>query len=89
MDNTISVVKKNLILKDKYFLLIDNKDNRRIVVTNMKRAKLGKREVNVTFFEGKSLNTFWDIEDKDYKEISHKEYFNENLCKDNIYLNIL
>jgi hypothetical protein len=82
MDNTKSADKTNLVLKDKYFLLIDNKENRRIVVTNMKRAKLGKKDVNVTFFEGKSLNTFWDIEDKEYKKISHKEFFNENLCKD-------
>ena len=80
MDNTKSVGQPNIILKDKYFLLIDNKDNRRIVITNMKRAKLGKKDVNISFFEGKSLNTFWDIEEKEFKEISHKEFFNENLC---------
>jgi hypothetical protein len=81
MDNTNAQNNSNMIIRDKYFLLIDNKENRRFVVTNMKKHKLGKKEINVTFFEGKKLNTFWDVEEKEYKEISHREFFQEDICK--------
>lgn len=81
MDNTGAQDNPNIIIKDKYFLLIDNKENRRFAVTNMRRQKLGKKDINLAFFEGKKLNTFWDIEEKEYKEITHKEFFDENTCK--------
>jgi hypothetical protein len=77
MDKELS----NVITKDLYFVIIDKKNNRKIVntVANPK-VKLGKREVNVTFFENKRLNTFWDIEEKEYKEVTHQEFFNNDTC---------
>jgi len=39
--------------------------------------------VDLTFFENKELNTFWEIEDakdtKKYLQITYKDYFNEDI----------
>jgi hypothetical protein len=56
IDNELTVV------KDKFFLVIDNKGNRKLAHVNVKTLKMGKRELNVEFFEGKQLNTFWAID---------------------------
>ena len=79
MDKLYSANYKNLIIRDRFFLIIDNKDNRRFCTINMKKAKLGKREIKLDFFENKNLNTFWDIDGDKYTQITHKEYFNENI----------
>jgi hypothetical protein len=66
-----------LIVKDKYFLIIDNKGNRKLSTVNSKVLKMGKREFIVEFFEGKQLNTFWAIEPatEEDKEIKDKSVF--------------
>lgn len=73
----------NIITKERYFLIIDNKDNRRFCNTNMNKIKLGKKDINLQFFENKNLNTFWTVDKNIYEQITHKEFFNENLCKNN------
>ena len=83
---------ENVISKDKYFLIIDNKENRKLCIPNVKTIKLGKREFNVEFFIGKELNTFWALDKigsqsgKIYKfsidcysQISHKDFFGESM----------
>lgn len=72
----------NVIIPDRYFLIIDNKDNRRFVNINMKKVKMHKKEMDVTFFENKELNTFWSVDFEGnksiYTQINHKEFFNES-----------
>lgn len=69
----------DLIIKDRYFLIIDNKDNRMFCTTNKKKCRLGKKEIDVSFFLDKKINSFWDIEDgKNFREISHKDFFKES-----------
>ena len=73
----------DLIVGDKYFLIIDNKNRRKFVTTNMKKVNINKKSINLSFFEGKKLNTFWDITDDDkYIEIKSKEFLNENKFED-------
>lgn len=69
----------DLIFPNIYFLIIDNKDGRKFVTTNMKKVNINKKSINLSFFEGKKLNTFWDITDDDkYIEITSKEFTNED-----------
>jgi hypothetical protein len=86
-----------IIIKDKYFLVIDSKGNRKLATINAKTLKMGKRELMVEYFEGKKLNTFWSIEtasedDKEqvgvilhkkekYTQISHNDFFGESFSK--------
>jgi hypothetical protein len=56
MENELTVV------RDKYFLVIDNKGNRKLAAVNTRTMKMGKRELMVEFFEGKKLNTFWALD---------------------------
>ena len=51
----------DLIVGDKYFLIIDNKNRRKFVTTQMKKINISKKVINLLFFEGKKLNTFWEI----------------------------
>lgn len=71
------------IVRGRFFTVIDNKDNRRFCVVNNKKAKLGKKDIDVSFFEGKRINSFWEIDNAEggYKEITHQDFFNTNLCK--------
>ena len=69
----------DLIVPDKYFLIIDNKNGRKFVTTQMKKINISKKTINLSFFEGKKLNTFWDVTNEDnYIEITSKEFTNEN-----------
>lgn len=71
-----------IVKKNKYFLICDNKENRRFVSINSKSIKMNKKEIDLTFFENKYLNTFWEVdEDEQFKEITDKQFFDENLCK--------
>jgi hypothetical protein len=79
MDKVHSTKYANLIMRDRNILIIDNKDNRRITTINSGKLKISKKDVNLKFFEMKSLNTFWDLEETDYKQITHKEFFSENM----------
>jgi hypothetical protein len=61
----------DLIVPDKYFLIIDNKNGRKFVTTQMKKKNVSKKTINLSFFEGKKLNTFWDVKNEDnYIEIT-------------------
>ena len=73
----------DLIVGDKYFLIIDNKNGRKFVTTQMKKINISKKVINLLFFEGKKLNTFWDVTNEDnYIEIKSKEFLNENKFED-------
>ena len=73
----------DLIIVDKYFIIIDNKNRRKFVTTQMKKINISKKVINLLFFEGKKLNTFWDVSNEDnYKEIKSKEFLNENKFED-------
>ena len=73
----------DLIVADKYFLIIDNKNGRKFVTTQMKKINISKKVINLLFFEGKKLNTFWDVTNEDnYIEIKSKEFLNENKFED-------
>ena len=68
----------DLIFPERYFLIIDNKNNRKFVTTNMKRANISKKNINLTFFNGKHLNTYWDVTDNaNYTQITSKEFNSE------------
>ena len=84
MDIITSQKFSNVIIPNRFFLLIDNKGNRKFCTTDMKKVKMQKTEIDLTFFENKNLNTFWDIAEKDnYKQVSNKDFFNEGLCNIN------
>ena len=73
----------DVILPDKYFLIIDNKNNRKFVTIGMKKANLSKKNINLSFFEGKRLNTFWDVTDaSNYIQITSKEFNSEEHFED-------
>ena len=73
----------DLIVGDKYFLIIDNKNRRKFVTTQMKKINISKKVINLLFFKGKKLNTFWDVTNEDnYIEIKSKEFLNENKFED-------
>ena len=73
----------DIILPDKYFLIIDNKNNRKFVTIGMKKANLSKKNINLSFFEGKRLNTFWDVTDaSNYIQIMSKEFNSEEHFED-------
>jgi len=71
--------KSNLILKGRYVLLIDNKNNRRLCTVNSGKVRIGKKEVDMNFFENKIINSFWQIDMQPYEQISHKDFFEEDL----------
>ncbi len=61
-----------------YFLIIDNKKGRKFVTLEMDKIKLNKKNINLSFFKDKKLNTYWDVsDDNNYKQISEKEFKNE------------
>ena len=75
----------DLIVPDKYFLIIDNKNGRKFVTTQMKKKNISKKTINLSFFEGKKLNTFWDVTNKDnYIEITSKEFTTENQFEEEV-----
>ena len=53
MDKLNSKNYSNLIVRDRNFLLIDNKGKRRFCNINMQKIRLGKKEINLIFFENK------------------------------------
>jgi len=71
---------ENLITRFKFILISDNKGNREFCQVNNKKHKLGRRYIDLSFYENKKLNSFWEI-GQDIKEISNKEYFREDICK--------
>lgn len=80
MDKIYSESYKNLVIRDRYFLLVDNRNFRKFCTVNMKKMRLGRKEVVVEFFTGKKLNTFWEVlDDKGTKfsQITSQEFFNE------------
>ena len=61
-----------------YFLIIDNKKGRKFVTLEMGKVKLSKKLIDLSFFKDKKLNTYWDLsDDKNYIEITEKEFKNE------------
>lgn len=85
MDKIYSKNFRNVIIPDMVFLIIDNKDNRRFVTINQKKIKLNKKEIDITFFENKELNTFWSIEfgknNCNFIQIQPKDFFNDRSTK--------
>lgn len=73
----------DLVYEDRYFLMIDNKESRKFCTINMNKVKLSKKNIDLSFFRGKRLNTFWDLTDlSNMVEISSKEFFNEDHFED-------
>jgi hypothetical protein len=61
-----------------YFLIIDNKKGRKFVTLEMEKIKLNKKNINLSFFKDKKLNTYWDLsDDNNYTQITEKEFKNE------------
>lgn len=61
-----------------YFLIIDNKKGRKFATLEMGKIKLNKKNINLSFFKDKKLNTYWDLSDDDnYVQITEKEFKNE------------
>lgn len=83
MDKVEENKASDIIVRSRFFTVIDNKDNRRFCAINNKKAKLGKKDIDVSFFEGKRVNSFWELDNSEggYKEISHQDFFNTQLCK--------
>ena len=78
---------ENLIIEDKFFLIIDNKGSRKFVNINMKKTNISKKQIDLIFFNNKYLNTFWDVTTNNYLEISEKEFLNQNDEEDLNYSN--
>lgn len=73
----------DIICEELYFLMIDNKESRKFCTINMSKVKLSKKNIDLSFFKGKSLNTFWDLTDQsNIVEVSSKEFFNEDHFED-------
>ena len=71
---------ENIITPFKYILITDNKGNREFCIVNNKKQKIGRRFLDLTLYENKKLNSFWEI-GQETKEILSKEFFKENICK--------
>ena len=69
----------NLILKGRYVLVIDNKNNRRLCHVNSGKVRIGKKEIDMKFFENKLINSFWQIDMQPYEQISNREFFEEDV----------
>jgi hypothetical protein len=83
MSKLISISEKNLITPYKYILIQNNKGFRELCMVSKKKVKIGKKTIDIDFFENKKLNTFWEI-GSEIREISSKEFFCEDLCKKKI-----
>jgi len=81
LENNINT--ENLITPFKYILITDNKGNREFTIIHNKKQRIGKKHLDLSFYDNKKLNSFWEIEGQIAKEISSKDYFRENIC---IYL---
>ena len=57
---------ENLIIEDKFFLIIDNKGSRKFVNINMKKTNISKKQIDLIFFNNKYLNTFRDVTTNNY-----------------------
>lgn len=80
----IELNKSNIITKELYFIIIDNRENRKITSLALnKKVKLSNIEIQLSFFEGKSLNSFWEYnsEIKAFEEISHLEFYKQEFSK--------
>jgi hypothetical protein len=82
MEKIYSAKFSNLIIKDRYVLVIDNRNNRRLCTVNTGKIKLAKKDIDMSFFENKKINSFWQVDSPNYEEISHKEFFDDNICKE-------
>jgi len=74
---------ENIITPFKYILITDNKGNKEFCIVNNKKQRIGRKYIDLSFFENKKLNSFWEIgqETKEIKEITSKDFFKENICK--------
>jgi hypothetical protein len=81
MNKVYSSSKSGLIIRDRWILIIDNKNNRKICTINSGKTKVGKKEINTKFFENKKINSFWQIDTSSYEEISHRDFFDDNISK--------
>ena len=61
-----------------HFLIIDNKNNRKFASISMNKVNISKKKLDLKFLTGKPLNSFWDITDTPYVEISSKEFYTED-----------
>jgi len=92
MDIIFSDKTKNMIIKDRYFLLTDNRGNRKFVCINHSQASLAKsQKIDLKFFDKKDLNSFWEIdESQSLIPITSKDFFDagtvegEDLDYDNV-----
>lgn len=67
-----------------FFVIIDSKDNRRICSVSMGKLSLNKHHsINLNFFLGKELNTFWEYDDesKQFNQINSNIFHKEDLSK--------
>ena len=72
-DNDMEIIRPEL-----YFLIIDNKKGRKFVTLEMGKIKLNKKNIDLSFFKDKKLNTYWDLsDDNNYIQITEKEFRNE------------
>jgi hypothetical protein len=78
MDKIYSPKFSNLIIRDRYLLVIDNKGNRKLCNINSEKIKIAKKEINIKFFENMQINTFWAVDTVPYEQITHKEFFEGN-----------
>lgn len=80
----IEVNKSNMITKDLYFIIIDNRENRKITsLGSNKKVKLSNVELQLSFFEGKALNSFWEynMQSKCFEEISHVDFYKQEFSQ--------
>ena len=72
-DNDMEIIRPEL-----YFLIKDNKKGRKFVTLEMGKIKLNKKNIDLSFFKDKKLNTYWDLsDDNNYIQITEKEFKNE------------
>ena len=86
MSSLPSDKKSSIIFPEMTFLIIDNKSERKFVTLEIGKLKLRKKTINLDFFKGKELDTYWDLSDEDnYIQITEKEFKNtDNFENENI-----
>ena len=78
MDIIYSKPLRDVIVPDRYFMVVDNKGYSKIGTTSMGKQRLCKQKnINFAFFLGKSINTFYEFHEDEITEISADVFFNE------------
>lgn len=77
----------DIITENTFFVFIDSRETKKICHPKMGKIRVLKKDIDLSFFIGKALNSFWEYnpDTNSYDEVTSNRFFKDNLIDGEVF----